>query len=266
MTTWLLCDRDGSVLSSCETYRMTSVSAGSTGSTHAVASVFTEPRLRGGGHASTLIAHLIPELLRRDPTSQASILYSDVGAALYQRCGFEPRPSWDRILPPERGPCDENIDQLLNEDAIAGVLAGLPMPRSPFFVWPSAAQVDWHLERERTYADALEKPRPGACGARVGGSAVFWTADFLRRELVILLAYAEEPMAAESLALAARRMAYRAGLARVRWWECAPDAGFGQEFPGGVRQARKGELPMLNPLSLEVRADHWTWISKALWV
>ena len=266
MATWLLCDRDGSVLSSCETYRMTSVSAGKTGSTYAVASVFTEPSLRGRGHASTLLQHLIPELRRRDPVIQASVLYSDVGAALYERCGFQPRPAWDRILPPEPGPWEEGLDQLLDEDEVAGVLARLPKPRSGFFVWPSAAQVDWHLERERTYADALDRPRPTACGAMVGGSAALWAADLLRRELVILLACAEGPGASESLSRAARRMAYRTGLARVRWWEGAPDAGLGPDFPGGVRQARKGELPMLHPFSPDVRAQNWTWIPKALWV
>src|SRR2546429_2590439 len=52
LTSWLLLSDGGELLSSCETYRMDSFAAGAPGATFGVASVFTEPRLRGHGHGS----------------------------------------------------------------------------------------------------------------------------------------------------------------------------------------------------------------------
>src|SRR4051812_33318121 len=55
MTTWFWVDHNGAVLASCETFRMNSSVDGSAGHSYAVASVFTEPSLRGRGHAGRMM-------------------------------------------------------------------------------------------------------------------------------------------------------------------------------------------------------------------
>ncbi|HCF61983.1 MAG TPA: N-acetyltransferase, partial [Myxococcales bacterium] len=63
MATWLLIDEEGRTLSSCETFRMRSRAwidgVESWGVTFAVASVLTEPRLRGRGFASRMMRLLV---------------------------------------------------------------------------------------------------------------------------------------------------------------------------------------------------------------
>ena len=54
MTTWLYVD-EGQVLSSCETFRMDSFLDGVRGSSFGVASVYTEPALRGRGYAGEMM-------------------------------------------------------------------------------------------------------------------------------------------------------------------------------------------------------------------
>src|SRR5262249_23044174 len=118
MRTWLLCGDDGEVLCSCETFRMRSFHRGEDGWTQAVASVLTEPALRRSGYASTLIAYLMRELTQQGVDLHASILFSDVGASLYQRAGFEAVPAGDWVFPVESGPPAELADQLIAEPQV----------------------------------------------------------------------------------------------------------------------------------------------------
>ena len=97
MATWFLRGDRGAVLSSCETFRMESRlrragGAVEHGVTFAVASVFTEPSLRGRRLASTMMEQLGRRLAESEPGADAPhaiILYSDVGPAMYQRAGYQ---------------------------------------------------------------------------------------------------------------------------------------------------------------------------------
>jgi len=262
LTTWLLCD-GGEVVSSCETFRMTSSSRSRPASTHGVASMFTEPALRGRGHASALMKLLMRELPERSPDLHASILFSDVGAALYEQVGFRAVPAHDWIFPTEAGSPSAVADQLLTEDSVRDIC---PEPTRPFLVWPAPEQVDWHLERERTYAAVLSRARPESCGARVGRSAIVWAAKYETDELMVLLLAADRPGEAEALLRAARRAAHGASLVRVRWWECPLPFELPAAFAGGRRVPRDGELPMLLLFHPDVRAQDWTCIPRAIWV
>lgn len=268
MLTWLWVDPAGKVLSSCETFTSSSYLGGAAGRSYSVASVFTEQSLRGQGHAARMMDALVSEVRRSDPLAHAITLYSDVGARLYERSGFVGAPAFDVEFEPSEGDPAEAVDALLPETVFA-----LPdPPDEPFVIWPSGAQLDWHLERERFYAQALKRPRlhdlsTGQThhGARAGASRVYWAADFKNERLMVTLITEPTRPAVELLILAARRAAHRLGLQRVSLWEndtLPMLAG----LPGAQRTERDGSLPMIAPLRAGLTPSQWRIRPRALWV
>lgn len=270
MTTWLWLDEgSGDVLSSCETFRMPSFIELDNnqihGSSYGIASVFTEPSLRGRGYASQMLAHLPQRLRERDPSIQSCVLYSDVGAAIYERIGFQARPAMDRIFLPEEGAAGEGVE-LVGEGELLEALSLVPLPRAGFVIQPVADQLDWHLERERVYTRLLSGERPPAIGARVGDAVMLWASYYKSRELFILLAHAARPEELYVLLRSARRVARVCGLSRVICWDHPPELPFEEGAEGGQRTVRDGSLPMLLPLDPRVHSVEWTFIPKVLWV
>jgi GNAT superfamily N-acetyltransferase len=256
MTSWLW--RDGrTVLASCETYRMHSAVADVRGESWAVASVFTEPSLRGRGHARAMMKALVERA--RSDGAQASILFSDVGAPIYEASGYVARPAEDLLFPPATGDPATGVDALLHE------AIDLPPPDDDFVIWPTVAQLDWHLERTRTYALLLGRPSLPAVGARAGDGLAIWAADWKQEHLLILALSAARAHEAEALVQSARRVAKQAQLADVRLWT-QPWRFAGRADLGGDRVARVGSLPMIAPLSPSVKPEMWTTIPRAVWV
>jgi hypothetical protein len=269
LRTWILCGSAGEILSSCETYRMDSLlrtggAAPQRGSTFAVASVFTEPRLRGHRYASQMMSLLVARL-REEPAAHATVLYSDVGAPIYERAGYRVRPAVDLVFDAAEGDPAAAVDALISEGQVAGALAELPLPEDPFVIWPTAAQVDWHVERERIYCAQLGMRRPPAQGARAGRSTAFWAAN-VKNELLVVLMHAASAPEAEALLLAARRVATLCALDRVRVWELPAPFDWPLASCAGRRVEREGGLPMICPLAPLVSEDTWRTIHRALWV
>ncbi len=262
MTTWLWVDESGRVLSSCETFRVPSIHQGKPGGSYGVASVYTEPALRGRGHATAMLSSLTGELTRRELHPHAAFLFSDVGAAIYQRAGYQERPAFDWVIPAAPSPREAGV-KWLGEGELEDALARLRPPTDPFLIWPTGPQLDWHLERERIYAEALQRPRPRHAGVRIGESTAIWAGAPKSNELAVLLIDARGQQEAERLLQAAAGAAHLAGLARVRVWETP-------QLPSlagvGVRAAREGSLPMLAPLEPSVSAAGWRTIPRALWL
>ncbi|HEX5746244.1 MAG TPA: GNAT family N-acetyltransferase [Archangium sp.] len=254
MRTWLLCGEDGAVLASCETFRTPSflrIPGGSLvpGDSFAIASVFTEERLRGQGYATRLMDLLAAEL-ERQPRAHAALLFSDVGPRLYARSGYQELPAWDWHLSPTPGDPAGPVDSLLREDELATALAHLRHPEVPFFFWPTPAQLDWHLERGRIYAGHLGCSRPTSAGARAGTSTILWGLVGRSPELTVLMLDARSASETWALLEAARHEASRCGLSRVVLWEEPSHATFLELLKGGgiTRVARNGSLPMVRPL------------------
>jgi GNAT superfamily N-acetyltransferase len=254
MRTWLLCGEDGGVLASCETFRTGSFLRTGEGSlvpgdSFAIASVFTEERLRGHGYATRLMDLLAAEL-ERQPRAQAALLFSDVGPRLYARSGYRALPAWDWHLSPSPGEPAGPVDSLLREDGLGTGLARLRHPEAPFFFWPSPAQLDWHLERGRIYLPHLGCSPPASAGARAGSSTILWGLVGRSPELTVLMFDARSTSEAWALLEAARREASRSGLSRVVLWEEPSHAPFLALLKGGssTRVARDGSLPMVRPL------------------
>jgi GNAT superfamily N-acetyltransferase len=270
MLTWLLVDEGGEVLASCETFRMESAlhpKGGDpiAGSTYGVASVFTEPKLRGRGYASRLMALLPAALLAQDPEALSIILFSDVGPGIYARVGYVERPAFDWVFEPEEGDPEEGVE-LIREEEIASALSLIPRPAAGFVVWPTAGQIDWHIERERVYSALLGGARPTGSGARAGGSVALWACNFKSNELFILLLHANGTRELQAIVRSAQRTARRVGLSRVRLWEQPVAAPWTLGFEGFERRPRDGGLPMLRPLDPRVSPEDWEVIPKALWV
>ena len=80
---WLLCEEPGEVLASCETYRTDSFLRApdgtlSAGDSYAIASVFTEERLRGRGYATKLMDLLAAELERSSPRVHSCVVVMEL--------------------------------------------------------------------------------------------------------------------------------------------------------------------------------------------
>nr|BDT37178.1 GNAT family N-acetyltransferase [Myxococcus sp. MH1] len=271
MRTWLLVDDGGQVLASCETFRTDSHLRGpdgvaTPGVSEAIASVFTVPELRGHGHATRLMDQVAEHVAQEGPDRHAALLFSDVGAPLYRRSGYREAPAWDWNLPAMGGLSTHAVDALLCDGDVPEVMGRLPRPDVPFLLWPSPAQVDWHLERERVYAELLRRPRPEACGAVVGRSFALWAMMARYGELVVLLFDAESLEDSMALMEAARGVAHRAGLSRVVVWEEPGTLPWLARIPGATRVAREGSLPMLRPLRDGLPPAERVTFSRALWV
>jgi hypothetical protein len=269
MRTWLLREEGGGVLASCETFRTPAFLHGVPGEAYAVASVFTEPHLRGRGHAVRMMGLLTERMRQEAGRPLAMVLFSDVGAPLYARAGYRAVPAFDWVLPPREGrPEQTGVDALIGEAEVPARLARVPRPSAPLVLWPDAPQLDWHLERERIYAAQLGRPRPLCAGAQVGEACAFWAAALRSAELVVLLLEARRAEEARALVRCAQAVAHQAGLSRVRLWEDPHPQPWAPALPaeGGVREAREGSLPMLAPLAAGVTAADWWQVPRALWV
>ena len=81
---------NGRLLSSAKRYEFDAVIAGARERVIGVAAVFTAPELRGQGHARVLIEEMLAHAAR-DGAGWA-LLFSEIGAAYYERLGFEVMP------------------------------------------------------------------------------------------------------------------------------------------------------------------------------
>lgn len=271
MVTWLLCEEDGSVLASCETFRTDSFllapdGALVPGDSFAIASVFTEEHLRGQGYATRLMDLLAAEM-RRQPRAHAALLFSDVGPRLYARSGYHELPAWDWLLSPTPGDPSALVDSLLPEDGLDWALGRLRRPEAPFSFWPTPEQLDWHLERGRIYADSLPGcSLPVSAGATVGESTAVWGLVGRKDELTVLMLDAHSPEHARALLGAAQREAHGSGLSRVVLWEEPALAPLLPLVEGASRVAREGSLPMVRPLRPDLSVSPLLPVPRGLWV
>lgn len=259
MQWWLWRERDGErrVLSSCETYKMSSAVDGRHGETWAVASVYTEPALRGRGYARAMMDAVVARA--RAEGAQASTLFSDVPPAVYEHSGYVARPAEDLLFPPAQGDAARGVDTLVD------IVGELEPYADDFSIWPTREQLDWHLERGRTYGLLLGRAPLPSLGARAGEGLAYWVPDWKHDRLLILWLDAAHAYEAEALVQAARNTAAAARLHEVRLW-AQPWPFPGRADLGGDRVRRVGSVPMIAPLADGVKADMWTQIPRAVWV
>ena len=262
LSAWSLHDTDDPArraLASCEVYAVPVEARGRQGRALAFASVFVEPVLRGHGYASRLLERLHADL-GAAPDIAACVLFSDVGAAIYERLGYTALPAFDRLYPPQRAHTLPEGVLPVSESQVRA----LPLcpPTGAFALTPSHDQLDWHLDRSRLRAEYLGLPRPARCGAALASDPrqhIVWVDE--EGELLVLSLVADTPEAARALVTAAQDTAARAVLSGVRAWETP-----GVVWPAGERVARDGCLPMIRPVWAGVEPAEWAWVPRALWV
>ncbi|CAI7762069.1 unnamed protein product [Closterium sp. NIES-53] len=272
------------------------------GNVYGIASVFTPPAMRGHGLA-THLCRTVPSLLSQcDPSALAAVLYSDVGEHLYARAGFTAPP---HVLPPsmhafgvqegEEGErrvreSSARVEWLRRGEQVAAAVDGYvymlsqrPAHSASFLVLPSAAQVDWMVEREHFCAQLLGvEPLPWS-GARCNDALMVWTMDVARRNkyIKVLLFHAGSNPSDTAAAMAAA--VHAAMHARIPFTApsttSAPSASSGGVVAWGPeaitgswpiqdchlaeagvtvhRGARSSSIPMLAPLSPAVAPPMW---------
>ena len=249
LTTFLWKDDAGAVLASCESFLDDARVGAHAGAASTIASVFTEPGLRGRGHAASLLRAVIERL----NTSFAVTLFSEIGTDYYHRLGFWPVPAFDTFFPARA-----------DKPAVEW-LSALPAPRHPasdehtLRLTLSSERLDWHLERERFYTAALGRTPLPHHGARVGESTITWTAYWKTNELQVLSLDARSPADLPELLHAASHAAHLVGLPTVRVWETIDLTA----VPGARRVSRTDEVAMFLPLKPGVQA--WTNVERGLW-
>jgi hypothetical protein len=271
MTMWLLVEEDDPARrpwSSLETFRVPSRHGMRPGFTYEIASVLTEPALRGQGYASLLLTE-VGAHIAREPRAQAMTLYSDVGAAIYARAGYAPVPAEDWVFSAQRA--QGSAVARSDDRAVLEAVLAAHRPRGRFALRPSADQVDWHRERERIYAEALgtSAVAHGVLCFEEGYALV--AGDLKQRRLVVLAWRAPTPRIAEALLTACADEAARAGLREVRAWAAndpADERSIVEVAPWlGVRRvARPGSLPMLRPIARGLDAGAWRTVERVQWV
>ena len=254
LSTWLWRGPGGEVLASCESFLDEARLGAQPGTAATIASVFTEPSLRGKGHAAAMLQAVVARLAE-DPGCLAVTLFSEIGTGLYQRLGFFPVPGFDCFFPPSPDAPKE----------VEWLDAPLPAPHHPpadahtLRLTLSTQRLDWHLERQRCYGEALGKPPLTVHGARVGESTITWTAYWKTNELQVLSLDVRQPAHLAPLLHAARHAAKRCGLPTVRVWETVDASG----LPEARRAVRSDEIAMFLPLCPGLQA--WTQVERGLW-
>lgn len=255
MRTWLWVD-DAGVASSCETFEVPARRGGRSGRAFVIASVFTEPSLRGKGHAVALLDAVCARLARRDD-ALAVTLFSEVGARIYERAGFVAQPSWDVVLP---------LETSVLPVAASGVRQSREVAAPPVEhvddsvrLELTVEQCDWQVERERLYAAALKRPEVKAHLINHHESSLAVAASFQANELHVLWYRFAKPADVGPLLAAAADHGRASGLGALRLWETTPIP-----LPAGaVRVERNDELPMLR--ALDGGPATWSFIERGLW-
>lgn len=284
LRSWVL--RDGETgLASCESYAVPIVVGGPRAKTprrgvvHGIASVFVEPKLRGHGHARALLTRVHAHLAGEGVLG--CYLMSEIGPTLYAGMGYVARPlrlcRYAAAAQAERPPSPLPWSWL-QKDALAGLLKEryrLPAPALRIETTPE--QLGWHLGRSDFYAQALSRKSTPHIGARSGDAFAVWQPSYPKDLLRVLMLYPGEQVLAPGAAInprspeleavrhvlhAARFTAAELGLTHVEVWE---NAGNGAYLRGGVRLAAD-DVPMLLPLTPELRGDDWTDYERCHWL
>jgi GNAT superfamily N-acetyltransferase len=253
MRTYLWVDDAGQVLASCERFTQRGHLGASPVHASALASVFTAPELRGQGHAFAMLEAV--GAVCHQEGDVAVVLFSEIGTRLYERLGFRAVPSFDTCF----AAAAREVAPTVHLHAEVPVLEAVTAQSGQLVLTPTAAQLDWHLARERFYGRAQGRTLRWH-GASVGRSTLSWTAYFKTGELQVLDARVADDAEATLLVEAARRVAFDAGLTLVRCWE-GPRL---DRLPEAQRVPRDDEIAMVLPLSPQVSA--WVQVQRGLWV
>jgi GNAT superfamily N-acetyltransferase len=261
---WQLCDTQGDVLASLETYATHFWSMGPEGkvsrlSGQTIASVVVDPRLRNHGYASTLMQRVVAE--EQLSGTRVTTLYSDVGPQMYRRSGHMLHPAQELVRHVDAGvhwPAGVaelgmgDMADLLAADAEqqGAWLGGATVPAITEI--GHVEHVAWFHTRSqyRSWARGMT-PTP-VVGATAGDNGwCVWTADAAEPVLHVLAWRPRGAAGAKSLTEACLAHAAERRLTEVVWWDADRDTGLDPYHrepnrpDGTAPRPRDKGLPML---------------------
>jgi len=235
MHTWVLKVSNGVVMASCETFRIP-LSPG--GAVEVIASVYVDKPLRGAGLARRMLAALVAH--RREAGLDGLVLFSEVGAALYESVGFRLLPSPTRVVPATAGAHDPAVT-LLGPDALPDLLERRErLRRDTVDVRLTPELFEWHAARARFYAETSGRKLPATIGARCGDAQVMWVTDVKATTLRLLDASGPPGTDLTPLLNAAAHEAHQHRLRRAVLW----DDTHSLALAGPAAVERDDDLPM----------------------
>lgn len=269
MRTWVLSHCQQGTVASCETFRMQAqlshAGVQKEGHIEAVASVFVEPALRGNHYASVMLERVVD--VARTEGALGVILFSEVGATIYERTGFVVAPTTEWVLDVNLSHkvVSENATPLSRSEVAALIDSRSPDPEG-LFVKVSASQYEWHIAREEFYRDTLGVPAVPFAGLKRGDCWLCWARPVSTQSLVVLCAGGDGDLATwRALFDATSTAATQCGADFVEVWE--------SDLPTTAQQAvverspsaphEKSTLPMV--LALQPGANCWR-PSRCTWV
>ena len=277
MKTWLLWDCTQDLcFSSCETFAMQSQFLELNGKTFGIASVYTEPQYRNQGWASLLLKKLGEELFRNSQNPQALILFSEVGASIYEKLGYKKCENLEYYLDllPKTSAGTGKIKNsearfFTHTDAShlwTQAQAEVSQLGGNFQVLTSQSQLDWYLARERFYHAALRTRLPSEAGVRIGESLLFWVNDLRTKSLKILSGFSNSASETQTLMSCAQEIASTRNLDSLRVWSTEPLVGLSEALPWDRKIPNYESLPMILPIHPSLACEDWKWISRSSWV
>ncbi len=252
MQTWFWVDEKDRVLSSCETFCIASEVGGRAGLSWGIASVFTEAHLRKRGHSTAMLQALNARLASL-PHAQSAVLYSDVGAPIYERSGYRAASAFDLVLPAVDGVAAvETSEHFVSLEPLRTAARHLQLLISD-------EQLAWHVEREHAYAELLGRAPLPVHSASLEGSVVNFAASLKTNELVVLQMRSTRVQEQRELLKALQAIAFRNDLQHVIIWSdpLLPDAAI-------QLQARDGSLPMF--AAFDASIEQWSQVERGLWL
>lgn len=272
LTTWVLVAEDeqlqgggaarGQVLASLETLRSPLwVRGRRRGFGYGVCSVFTEAAFRGRGYASHLLISAMAQHTAEDAEPPAFALFSDVGAPLYERCGFVAIPSHDWRIAASVGPLQTPVGgvPIARSDVRRILRARGDEHASPAAsgVWAlevTEGRIDWHLERQALHARFARRREPRWCGIELPGGHALWSAHYGKNVLEIL-DFRGAPEVAKAALRVASAIAAEAGLDAVVVWG---SEGWPREVlvaAGATEVEREGSLVMVTKVMAATKVN-----------
>jgi len=145
---------DGQVLASAKRYDLEAWIDGRRAAVAGIGAVFTPPALRGRGHAHVLIDALAADAARRG--CEHTLLFSEIGAAYYERLGFRVVPTREQTIEvrPGRGGAPAVLVRAGETRDLAGIAELSPRARAgaSFALDRSADFLAFVLARRRLLA------------------------------------------------------------------------------------------------------------------
>lgn len=262
-TTWVA-EQKGQLFASCETMKMISRFRDELGRTYGIASVFTDERHRGLGYASAMLRSVMQQIQARDPKAQAFILYSEVGASIYERLGFQARPTKGWVA---QASAEASASKAIPGENVGDLLDAYNAIADEFRILPSLDQHEWFWEREALYSECLAMQRPAFRVLQSGPSFSTWTADYKHSIFRALVFSAQSTAQACDMLERARVEAARIGLRAVEVWNTPAT----RLEPTRTLELREldATLPMIRPaeaLNSRFQSELWQEIPRVLWV